>query len=987
MSTECQPCCCSVYHSSDSASEHSSLSFQCIFTLLSHIVNNTSVAMESSILTWDNLERAYQQLSDQLHIGAAIQILGLTKLEAAELQGYIKRLLDEDLDRHGGTASPTPFPHEVLTKNWRSRFPGLEIWNTQPNLWIEAAFKKCIRAVEEYEDLESFVVSHEQFPLDESSSGDSTPGSSRSGNTQIPDCLFCADNCDCPPPTKYRHVSTEPRDDPRVNDSTWQHVDNPDSPGHEAFEDHLGFSTTGNPASSTTASPSSNQRPSTSAITGLVFLETDRSKHSERPHQAARLFPSATQTRNGLANFCPSPAPYTNQDLVPVATQSAREYRGRGPRGENTSAPRRDSRSPTRGPVPSGASTVRNPRARPSESYRPPPFLAPQIAPTSERHPLLSVQYEPMLNYSGAGSAALYPFHRREDPVRREDEDRGDRPSSSSAGPESTPRPVVRPLPFSRRPLSFTAGPSLYRQRSPPRHHSPPRQSSPPRYSPPRQRSPPRSPINRRPSPVYDDDPFERNDPDYRRPSPLALAHHDLHREGVTTTLVRDEIDDTRWIYRRHGSNSSDEGYYHNNPPRQRYVYKGPFRLRGGAAPRDSDSHHHHDSRRRDAEPPFELHGDDSPTSDVSSPPPPPNSPCASPCEDIFSTATPRPRRFSSSAFDRNSGSDSDSESSRTRAFLSQAINWRKEKKEDRPPRPIRPPSPQPPHPWVPYTKHAQINADHLTTAKEKGKALATELRPPRPVRPPSFLPPRPWVPYTNRADTEHLTTDWAYSPAASKENGKRTAAPTELRPLSPRPPCPWVPDEDTEPLTTSWRCSPTTTTTTKEKGTAGPTALRPPRPFRPLSPPPPRPWAPYSRTANTQGHDDGKHLIPIPVQTKEKEKEKGKGMGMNELRPPRPIRPPSPQPPRPWVPYSRGTDRDAQVEHPCHRHRHRAASRGRERSRRWEDSGSSSSEDESRVRRVSRDKEEEEEEVVLVRVRGRGVVDGLMRGGARVFD
>lgn len=33
------------------------------------------------------------------------------------------------------------------------------------------------------------------------------------------------------------------------------------------------------------------------------------------------------------------------------------------------------------------------------------------------------------------------------------------------------------------------------------------------------------------------------------------------------------------------------------------------------------------------------------------------------------------------------------------------------------------------------------------------------------------------------------------------------------------------------------------------------------------------------------------------------------------------------------------------------------------------------------------RDKEEEEEEVVLVRVRGRGVVDGLMRGGARVFD
>lgn len=943
--------------------------------------------MESSILTWDNLERAYQQLSDQLHIGAAIQILGLTKLEAAELQGYIKRLLDEDLDRHGGTASPTPFLHEVFTKNWRSRFPGLEIWNTQPNLWIEAAFKKCIRAVEEYKDLESFVVSHEQFPLDESSSGDSTPGSSRSGNTQIPDCLFCAENCDCPPPTKYRHVSTEPQDDPRVNDSTWQHVDNPDSPGHEAFEDHLGFSTTGNPASSTTAGPSSNQRPSTSAITGPVFPETDRSKHSERPHQAARLFPSATQTRNGLANFCPSPAPYTNQDLVPVATQSAQEYRGRGPRGENTSAPRRVSRSPTRGPVPSGALTVRNPRARPSESYRPPPFLAPQIAPTSERHPLLSVQYEPMLNYFGAGSAALYPYHRREDPVRREDEDRGDRPSSSSAGPESTPRPVVRPLPFSCRPLPFTAGPSLYRQRSPPRHHSPPRQRSPPRYSPPRyspprQCSPPRSPINRRPSPVYDDDPFERNDPDYRRPSPLALAHHDLHREGVTTTLVRDEIDDTRWIYRRHGSNSSDGGYYHNNPPRQRYVYKGPFRLRGGAAPRDSDSHHHHDSRRRDDEPPFELHGDNSPTSDVSSPPPPPNSPCASLCKEIFSTGTTRLHSISSSIYD--SDPDTDPESSRSRPVL-QAINRRKEEPEDRPPPPIRPPSPQPPHPWVPYPKQRQSNADHLTTAaKEKGKTLATELRPPRPIRPPSFLQPRPWVPYTNRADTEHLTTDWAYSPATAK--GKALAAelrpPRPIHPLSPPPPCPWVPDEDTEPLTTSWRCSPPTTT--KEKGKALATELRPPRPFRPLSPPPPRPWAPYSRTADTQGHNDGKHLIPVHT----KEKEKGEGMGMNELRPPRPIRPPSPQPPRPWVPYSRtetGTGRDAQFEHP--RHRHRAASRGRESSRRWEDSGSSSSDDESRVRRVSRDKEEEEEEVVLVRVRGRGVVDGLMRGGARVFD
>lgn len=878
--------------------------------------------MDSSILTWDDLERAHQQLSNQLHIGAAIQILGLTKLEAVELQGYIKRLLDEDLDRHGGTASPTPFLHDVLTKKWRSRFPGLDIWNKQPRLWIEAAFKKCIKAVEEYKDLESFVDSHEQFPLDDSSSGDSTPGSSRSGNTQIPDCLFCADDCDCPPPIEYRHVSTDPRDDLRVNDNTVQHVDKSDTPGW--YEAHLGFS--------------------------------------------ARLFPSAPRTQN-LANFCPSPAPYTNQDLVPAATQSARECRGRGPRDDHTSAPRRDSRSPARGLVPSGALTVRNPRTRPSESYRPPPFLAPQIAPTSERHPLLSFQVEPMLNYFGARSAALYPFLRREDSVRREDENRGDRPSSSSVDPDSNPRPPPRG------PLRFPAGPSPYGQRSPPRHHSPPRQRSPPRFpagpsaygqrspprhrSPPRQRSPPRCPINRRPSPVYDDDPFERNDPDYRRPSPLALAHRNLSREDVTTTLVRDEIDDTRWIYRRHESNSSDEGYYHNNPPRQRYVYKGPFRLRGGAAPRDSDSsHYHHDSHRRDVEPPFELHGDDSPTSDVSSPPPPPNSLC----EEIFSTATPRPHSISSSTFDRDSESDSSSESPRTHA-VSQAINWRKEKQEDRPPRPIRPPSPQPPHPWVPYTKQGQSNADHLTTAKEKGKGIASELRPPRPARPTSFLPPRPWAPYTNRADTDH----WAYSPTATKENPKGLATelrpPRPIRPLSPPAPCPWAP-ADTEPLTTNWACSPTIT---EGKETAAPTELRPPRP---PSPQPPRPWVPFAK----QGRDDGKHLIPVPVHTKEK----GKGKGINELRPPRPIRPTSPQPPCRWVPSTRSIE--SQFERP--RHRHRAASRGRERSRRWEDS--SSEDNESRVRRVFRDKEEE---VVLVRVRGRGVVDGLMRGGARVFD
>ncbi|KAK3368805.1 hypothetical protein B0T24DRAFT_595614 [Lasiosphaeria ovina] len=95
--------------------------------------------MEGSLPPWKVFEAGERALNE-ITPEAAITNLGVSREEAAELQGYIKRLLDEE------NAGRKPCPHcsieQVLLDRYRVDWKGLEIWDRAPLLFIQAALKR-----------------------------------------------------------------------------------------------------------------------------------------------------------------------------------------------------------------------------------------------------------------------------------------------------------------------------------------------------------------------------------------------------------------------------------------------------------------------------------------------------------------------------------------------------------------------------------------------------------------------------------------------------------------------------------------------------------------------------------------------------------------------------------------------------------------------------------------------------------------------------
>ncbi|KAK0718005.1 hypothetical protein B0T26DRAFT_751990 [Lasiosphaeria miniovina] len=125
--------------------------------------------MEGSLPPWKVFE-AGQRALNEITPEAVITNLGVSHEEAAELQGYIKRLLDEE------KAGRKPCPHcsieQVLLDRYRVDWKGLEIWDRAPLLFIQAALKRCIEAVAQGESLVAFArhsstirVKHDSFGL------------------------------------------------------------------------------------------------------------------------------------------------------------------------------------------------------------------------------------------------------------------------------------------------------------------------------------------------------------------------------------------------------------------------------------------------------------------------------------------------------------------------------------------------------------------------------------------------------------------------------------------------------------------------------------------------------------------------------------------------------------------------------------------------------------------------------------------------------
>ncbi|GAB1318635.1 hypothetical protein MFIFM68171_08845 [Madurella fahalii] len=74
-------------------------------------------------------------------IQSAIRTLGISHEEVAELQGYIKRLLDEELDGRGS-------PMELLIMSrYQEDWNHLEVWRTEPFIKTQSALRKCVIAL------------------------------------------------------------------------------------------------------------------------------------------------------------------------------------------------------------------------------------------------------------------------------------------------------------------------------------------------------------------------------------------------------------------------------------------------------------------------------------------------------------------------------------------------------------------------------------------------------------------------------------------------------------------------------------------------------------------------------------------------------------------------------------------------------------------------------------------------------------------------
>ncbi|KAK0658101.1 hypothetical protein QBC41DRAFT_360609 [Cercophora samala] len=89
------------------------------------------------------------------HVESAIRKLGISREEAAELQGYIKRLLDEDKAVRKG------YPVEsLLIHRYQNDWKYLRIWKDEPVINVELAFMRCVEAVRNGLNLSKFPISN-----------------------------------------------------------------------------------------------------------------------------------------------------------------------------------------------------------------------------------------------------------------------------------------------------------------------------------------------------------------------------------------------------------------------------------------------------------------------------------------------------------------------------------------------------------------------------------------------------------------------------------------------------------------------------------------------------------------------------------------------------------------------------------------------------------------------------------------------------------
>ncbi|KAK2071768.1 hypothetical protein P8C59_006165 [Phyllachora maydis] len=120
--------------------------------------NSISISMERTYQLWTEMQKSEEEVSS-MTVSVCLQGLGIASdiERVAELQGYIKRLFDENPQlKCRRRSGPEPLEMQILNR-FKTDWADLAVWTRAPEYWICSAFGRCIAAIIEQRTLTEYI--------------------------------------------------------------------------------------------------------------------------------------------------------------------------------------------------------------------------------------------------------------------------------------------------------------------------------------------------------------------------------------------------------------------------------------------------------------------------------------------------------------------------------------------------------------------------------------------------------------------------------------------------------------------------------------------------------------------------------------------------------------------------------------------------------------------------------------------------------------
>ncbi|KAK5658262.1 hypothetical protein OQA88_2237 [Cercophora sp. LCS_1] len=127
--------------------------------------------MDDTVSLWRALDDGEKRLG-QMSYEATLRFLGISRDQAAELQGYIKRLLDE-MSPNARPSHAVPIA-DILTTKYKHEWQTLDVWEKAPAIWIQSALRTCVEAVNKGLSLPNLLLAETPTPSHASGNSSAT---------------------------------------------------------------------------------------------------------------------------------------------------------------------------------------------------------------------------------------------------------------------------------------------------------------------------------------------------------------------------------------------------------------------------------------------------------------------------------------------------------------------------------------------------------------------------------------------------------------------------------------------------------------------------------------------------------------------------------------------------------------------------------------------------------------------------------------------